>query len=93
MEKRKSGKFSDAVPERYLDDYERALADPNLLSLRDEIALLDARIIELLKRVDSRTLLRIAEEDEDSAASLRSLVKTIELRLKCIRSERRNRSE
>jgi hypothetical protein len=35
------------------DDYDRAIADEELMSLRSEIAVLDARITDLLTRADS----------------------------------------
>ena len=47
----KHGKFSRFLPKGLKDAYERALRDHELLSLRDEIALLEARGVELLKRI------------------------------------------
>lgn len=48
----KTGRYSKWVPERLQDKYQTALGDANLLSLRDELALVDARLAELLGRVD-----------------------------------------
>lgn len=45
------GRYSKVLPERLAGRYEQALADPEILALRDEIALLDARKAELLGRV------------------------------------------
>lgn len=41
------------MPMRLLERYNEALADPELISLHDDIALTEARIEDLLKRVDS----------------------------------------
>ncbi len=49
----KTGKFSRYLPERLLERYEEAQQDEALLELRDEIALSDARVLDLLSRVDS----------------------------------------
>lgn len=47
------GRYSKHLPTRMLASYEQAQHDPELLNLREDIALLDARLSELLKRVDS----------------------------------------
>ena len=49
----KTGRYSKHLPTRLLADYEAALADPNLLSAREDIAKLTARQADLLRRVDS----------------------------------------
>jgi hypothetical protein len=49
----KSGKYSKDAPTRLLAEYERAREDPQLLENREEIALMDARIQDLLLRVDT----------------------------------------
>jgi hypothetical protein len=49
----KHGKHSKVLPQRMRQDYERAIADEELMSLRSEIAVLDARITDLLTRADS----------------------------------------
>lgn len=46
-------KYSAGLPSRMLESYERALSDGKMLQLRDEVALLDARLQDLLTRVDS----------------------------------------
>lgn len=43
------GKWSKALPKHLLDRYSTSAADPQYRSLRDEIALLDARIEDLLQ--------------------------------------------
>lgn len=49
----RTGKYSRYVPERLRERYETAQDDVELLSLRDELALVDARLADLLSRVDS----------------------------------------
>jgi hypothetical protein len=48
----RSGRYSAYVPERLRARYEQAEDDVELLSLRDELALTDARLMDLLSRVD-----------------------------------------
>lgn len=43
-----SGRYSRALPERYRAAFLRATSSPNLLGLREQIALLDSRVEELL---------------------------------------------
>lgn len=49
----KSGRYSKHIPTRMLATYETAKIDPELLALQDEVALIDARLVDLLKRVDT----------------------------------------
>src|SRR5262249_52499599 len=49
----KTGRYSKFLPIRLAADYERAAHDPELLSLRHELAVVEARIIDLLGRVDT----------------------------------------
>jgi uncharacterized protein YjcR len=49
----RTGRYSAYVPERLRERYERAEQDVELLSLRGEIALTDARLIDLLARVNT----------------------------------------
>lgn len=48
----KGGRYAKAVPNRYLRSIAKSLDDPNLTSLRDSIALIDARLIEELENLD-----------------------------------------
>jgi hypothetical protein len=50
---RSRGRYSKNMPKNLLKDYEDGIADPNLVALRDDIALYDARINELLAQIDS----------------------------------------
>jgi hypothetical protein len=47
------GRYSKHLPTRMAARYQEAQADPELLVLRDEIALLDSRLSDVLSRVDS----------------------------------------
>jgi hypothetical protein len=49
----RSGRYSAYVPERLRARYAQAEDDAELLSLRSELALLDARLVDLLSRADS----------------------------------------
>ena len=49
----KHGRFSKDLPTRLAADYQAALQDPELVALREELALVAAREADLLKRVDS----------------------------------------
>lgn len=49
----KTGRYSKHLPTRMLAQYQQAERDPELLNLRQDIALLDARLADLLRRVDS----------------------------------------
>lgn len=48
----KTGRYSRSLPGHLVATYERALNDPRLLSLRDELALTDAMLAELLAQLD-----------------------------------------
>lgn len=47
------GRYDGVLPEDMMGQFRRSMVDPKLLELRDEIALVDARTGDLLKRVDS----------------------------------------
>lgn len=49
----KNGRYSKHLPTRLAARYHEAQADPALLALREEIALADARLADLLARVDT----------------------------------------
>jgi hypothetical protein len=49
----KDGRYSRYLPERMVDRYRHAARDPNLLGLREDVALLDSRLADLLGRVDT----------------------------------------
>lgn len=47
------GRYSKHLPTRLSSRYEAAVRDPELLALREDIALLDARLADVLGRVDT----------------------------------------
>lgn len=49
----KTGRHSKYLPANLRGSYEAALSDPELLSLREEVALVDARLADLLQKVDT----------------------------------------
>jgi len=49
----RDGRHSRYLPKRLNELYAAALADPELLALRDDIALVDARIADVLTRADT----------------------------------------
>jgi hypothetical protein len=49
----KHGRYSKDLPTRMAAQYAASLTDTELLNLRDEISLVDARLNDILKRVDS----------------------------------------
>jgi len=48
-----AGRYSRSLPVRLAARYEESLQDPDLLSLRDEVAALDARIHEVMQGLDT----------------------------------------
>jgi len=49
----RDGRYSKALPQRMREAYTAALDDPQLLEQREQIAVLDARLLDLLGRVDT----------------------------------------
>lgn len=49
----KHGRYSKSLPEKLAARYEEAQKDPELLSLRDDVALIDARLSELLGKANT----------------------------------------
>jgi hypothetical protein len=47
------GRYAKDLPTRLLGKYREALEDQNLLALRDEIALIESRVRDLIQRVDT----------------------------------------
>lgn len=82
----KTGRYSKYLPTRMMERYEEAVKDPTLLELGHEIALVDARLADLLKRVDngepgaawkalkkSYRELRTAMQKQDSGKTIEAL--------------------
>lgn len=49
----KTGRYSKYLPARLAGRYEQAVSDPELLALRDDIALLDTRIAQTVSALDT----------------------------------------
>lgn len=49
----KHGRYSKSLPDRLAAQYELARTDPDLVALRDEIALVDTRLHELISALDT----------------------------------------
>jgi hypothetical protein len=80
----KHGRYSRFLPARLTQAYKDAVADPLLLSLRDEIGLIDSRIADRLSRSvagESPANWRVLLEAVDAAISARSLHHESELSL------------
>lgn len=50
----KDGRYSKSLPRHLLTHYKAAMSDGRIVSLREDIAVVDARFAELLERIDSR---------------------------------------
>jgi hypothetical protein len=88
----RSGRYSAYVPERLRARYEQAQDDPELLSLRSEVALVDSRLADLLSRVDTgesgqlwaelrrayRAFARVRQSGDDETAALATVERLIE---------------
>jgi len=49
----RTGRYSKFFPEKLLDRYHEAIDDPDLLSLRDDIGVLQVRVAELIERLNT----------------------------------------
>jgi hypothetical protein len=66
------GRYSRYLPARLLDRYHEAEADGELLALRAEIALIDSRLLDVLKRVESGESSRIWSKLGESVDALQA---------------------
>jgi hypothetical protein len=83
------GRYSKVLPVRILARYRQASKDADLTALRSEIALLDARVGDLLTRIDtgeSGAPLVSGVQDYDAWAAIQEL---IEQRRKLVDTERK----
>lgn len=48
-----NGRYSKHLPTRMSERYQQALTDPDLLAMREEVALIDSRLSDVLGRVDT----------------------------------------
>ncbi|CAN5692268.1 hypothetical protein BH24GEM1_BH24GEM1_31800 [soil metagenome] len=77
------GRYSKAVPARLLASYQDALGDPDLVALRDELALTDARMQEVLRALPAD----LSPIDRDAWTEL--LLPLLETRRRLADTERR----
>lgn len=75
------GRYSKAIPARLLDAYHNAVTDTELLSLRDDIGLVDALLTDALGRLDPDKPVKV-----EALLELQSL---IEQRRKLVESEQK----
>ena len=78
-----SGRYSKYLPANWQDNVEEFLADPELLSLRDAIAILDQSIVELSSELPSivhkmKTSAQVRLEDEAEEAARLEIVRRAE---------------
>lgn len=69
-----TGRYSKLLPARLADRYQQARADTELLALRDEIALLDARLGDVLGTVDTGESSKIWKELQAANSELQIAV-------------------
>ncbi len=50
----KHGRYSREIPDDLRERYHRALEDPQLLSIRDDVALMEGRVKQLIERVQTK---------------------------------------
>jgi hypothetical protein len=83
----KHGRWSKHLPKRMVERSEEARRDPELTALTDEIALIDARIADMLERVDT------GESGEVWASALACVeeIREIELRSKASTGDTKTR--
>lgn len=67
----KTGRYSKHLPTRLMARYQEAQSDPTLLALRDEVALIDTRLAELLGRVDTGESAKRWQEAQTAFDALR----------------------
>lgn len=67
----KTGRYSKYLPARLAERYQESQTDPQLLALRDEVALVDSRLAELLGRVDTGESRKCWQEAQDAFGELR----------------------
>lgn len=69
--KYRTGRYSKYLPPRMLAAYRKAVRNPALLSLTDEVAAVEARIVDLLPRVDTGEAGQVWQELRGILSNLR----------------------
>ena len=77
------GRYSQDLPTQLADRYQAAQADPDLLSLRDEIALMSTRIGELLSTITA------GQRTDEAQATWEAISLLIDQRRKLAEAERK----
>jgi hypothetical protein len=67
----KTGRYSKHLPDRLLARYQESEDDPNRLALEAELALVDARLVDVLRRVDTGESGRIWQRLQDAGEAFR----------------------
>jgi hypothetical protein len=67
----RTGRYSRFLPSRLFAAYQDAAQDPELMSLRRDIALIDARMIDILTRVDTGEAGQLWREAQAAMAKFR----------------------
>lgn len=70
------GRYSKYMPERLLERYGQALSDPAMLEQRNEIALIETRIAELVESIDSGSSFTFLKELQKHWRLFRKYAKT-----------------
>lgn len=76
------GRYSKALPARMAGRYQEAMQDTELLALREDVALIDARLADVLSRVDTGesgrfwARLQVLNADLDDARQSRNATET-----------------
>lgn len=71
----KTGRYSKYLPDKLAEKYQLAQGDPELLGLRDDIALIDARTAELLKQAQTGESGRVWEAVRKTYQDLNMAIK------------------
>lgn len=77
----KTGKYSEVLPEGWRTTYERLRRDPDLLELREEIALCDMLLAEQARRLGSADAAAVGQlliEANTATSELRTTIRTLE---------------
>lgn len=82
----KHGKYSKYLPTAMQDQYNRAISDPELLASRHEIAVMDARLCQLLERVSEQLEQGLINTNDDRE-SWREIRDTFESRRRQVETE------
>ncbi len=81
----KTGRYSRSLPGHLVADYERALHDPKLLSLRNEIAVNEAMLVTVLQHLGDAP-----NEPAKDRCNFRQITRHIDLKRRLVESEVRH---